>query len=400
MADDSVEKRLQALERLKTELILDCCSSKLWKEFKTGCKLSNELLIILRDLFMTNPDCKIHEELDKTLHCTRFFCGLSESRIEGDNGSITYRRLHRNSLNHVQQVCQMYPFSSSEKLHFKNIVKVQVVLSAYRAGNIDKAEQHFTDLYDERAVDDEFEEHLDSVDDDRIPCSFLQIYQYSTEVEDDESSWDSIVRGTHPDIKAFKTRDRQKDKTNEPETSGNSSTSKHRNTKNKAPSKVKQVQKNKDSDDNDGLSEDDCESNETKKNKEAISKLKESSKELEEKQLTRRSPFNKKRWNQHHETAAIIEWSDSDEDDNHPLILHLPSSGLPTPKRCLNVSIPKPPKRRKKNPWSDEELSWLCKGVETHGEGQWSAILKMFSFNTCRTGVDLKDKWRNYSKKF
>lgn len=49
MADD-VDKKLELedLQDLKTELILDCCSYRLWKEFKRGSKMSGELLSILR----------------------------------------------------------------------------------------------------------------------------------------------------------------------------------------------------------------------------------------------------------------------------------------------------------------------------------------------------------------
>lgn len=53
--------------------------------------------------------------------------------------------------------------------------------------------------------------------------------------------------------------------------------------------------------------------------------------------------------------------------------------------------------RRKRQPWTDDEVNNLTRGVEKHGEGSWAAILNdpSLKFRSQRNQVDLKDKWRN-----
>lgn len=52
--------------------------------------------------------------------------------------------------------------------------------------------------------------------------------------------------------------------------------------------------------------------------------------------------------------------------------------------------------RRKTVRWSSAEVDGLLEGVREHGVGKWAAILRSSAaFNTVRTSVDLKDKWRN-----
>ena len=53
---------------------------------------------------------------------------------------------------------------------------------------------------------------------------------------------------------------------------------------------------------------------------------------------------------------------------------------------------------RTRRMWTPEEESKLIKGVNTYGRGNWVLIRKKMHL-TERTNVELKDKWRNISKK-
>lgn len=56
------------------------------------------------------------------------------------------------------------------------------------------------------------------------------------------------------------------------------------------------------------------------------------------------------------------------------------------------------PSRRKTVRWDKDEVQALLDGVTREGIGKWAAILKGSTiFNSVRTSVDLKDKWRNLS---
>lgn len=57
-------------------------------------------------------------------------------------------------------------------------------------------------------------------------------------------------------------------------------------------------------------------------------------------------------------------------------------------------------KKRKRVPWTKAETDSLIEGAKKHGAGQWQLILQdpEFEFKDCRTGPDLKDKWRNVKK--
>eukprot|EP00310_Coccolithus_braarudii_P010972 CAMPEP_0183382612 /NCGR_PEP_ID=MMETSP0164_2-20130417/127031_1 /TAXON_ID=221442 /ORGANISM="Coccolithus pelagicus ssp braarudi, Strain PLY182g" /LENGTH=150 /DNA_ID=CAMNT_0025560235 /DNA_START=161 /DNA_END=614 /DNA_ORIENTATION=- len=54
--------------------------------------------------------------------------------------------------------------------------------------------------------------------------------------------------------------------------------------------------------------------------------------------------------------------------------------------------------QRKRTKWSLEEEEELQRGFERYGN-QWADILKAFRFHSSRTSVDLKDKYRNMTKK-
>lgn len=70
------------------------------------------------------------------------------------------------------------------------------------------------------------------------------------------------------------------------------------------------------------------------------------------------------------------------------------------PKRESSPEDAKPAAsgKRKRVRWSESEEAQLRAGVAELGEGAWAKILKQFSFDKCRTNVDLKDKWRNLNK--
>ena len=79
------------------------------------------------DHCITNTSCNCPEELQKKLYCTRFFCGLSVSRIQSDDGNIKFVPIHPMCVTHAQEICKMYPFASTEQQNFLNIVKLQVM---------------------------------------------------------------------------------------------------------------------------------------------------------------------------------------------------------------------------------------------------------------------------------
>lgn len=49
--------------------------------------------------------------------------------------------------------------------------------------------------------------------------------------------------------------------------------------------------------------------------------------------------------------------------------------------------------------WTENECNNLRRGVKKYGVGEWQAILHKYKFHKDRTNVDLKDKYRNLSKK-
>ena len=50
---------------------------------------------------------------------------------------------------------------------------------------------------------------------------------------------------------------------------------------------------------------------------------------------------------------------------------------------------------KKRERFSKDEALDLIKGVELYGLGQWAQIKQSYFVSTTRSGVDLKDKWRN-----
>jgi len=49
--------------------------------------------------------------------------------------------------------------------------------------------------------------------------------------------------------------------------------------------------------------------------------------------------------------------------------------------------------------WTKEEMDLLVEGVEEFGVGKWADIKQKFFPDSMRTEVDIKDKYRNMTKK-
>ena len=64
----------------------------------------------------------------------------------------------------------------------------------------------------------------------------------------------------------------------------------------------------------------------------------------------------------------------------------------------MKAALVPPEMRRKRTPWTKDETEQLLKGMRMYGKN-WKLILSNFTFNACRTNVDLKDKFRNMFRK-
>ena len=51
--------------------------------------------------------------------------------------------------------------------------------------------------------------------------------------------------------------------------------------------------------------------------------------------------------------------------------------------------------RRRRVYWTTEEEHYVVQGVKRFGLGKWKDILEAYPFKSCRTSVDIRDKWRN-----
>jgi len=71
----------------------------------------------------------------------------------------------------------------------------------------------------------------------------------------------------------------------------------------------------------------------------------------------------------------------------------LPGEPVPKQKTKRQKSADGGDKKRER--FSKEEAEDLIKGVDMYGLGQWAQIRSSLFHQTNRTGVDLKDKWRN-----
>jgi hypothetical protein len=90
------------------------------------------------------------------------------------------------------------------------------------------------------------------------------------------------------------------------------------------------------------------------------------------------------------------------------LILNNDGQGVPAAPTMVNTQFPGEPVAKKakkakdkdgtdkkRERFSQGEAEDLIKGVQLFGLGQWAHIKSSFFRDTSRSGVDLKDKWRN-----
>ena len=89
------------------------------------------------------------------------------------------------------------------------------------------------------------------------------------------------------------------------------------------------------------------------------------------------------------------------------LILNNDGQGVPAAPTMVNTQFPGEPVAKKSKKAKDKggdkkrerfsqgEAEDLIKGVQLFGLGQWAHIKSSFFQDTSRSGVDLKDKWRN-----
>ena len=71
--------------------------------------------------------------------------------------------------------------------------------------------------------------------------------------------------------------------------------------------------------------------------------------------------------------------------------------GITTPAKKALEKRQQSGQKRKRRPWTEEEVQNLRAGVDHFGAGNWTDIVNNYEFND-RTPVDAKDKWRNLIK--
>ena len=54
--------------------------------------------------------------------------------------------------------------------------------------------------------------------------------------------------------------------------------------------------------------------------------------------------------------------------------------------------------RRRVVYWTAEEAGYVREGVKKFGYGNWKKILGAYPFKSCRSSVDIRDKWRNIQR--
>jgi len=102
-------------------------------------------------------------------------------------------------------------------------------------------------------------------------------------------------------------------------------------------------------------------------------------------------------------SSTTVQWDDSESNPSSPLGLKTPPArDFPDELRAI-LQDPESPKRslarRQSSWWSEEEEDALYRGVARFGQGSWKTIKEKYAQFANRTAVDLKDKWRNLSKK-
>ncbi|XP_068745344.1 uncharacterized protein [Montipora capricornis] len=392
----------------------------------------------------------------------------------------------------------MFPFSNAERSHMRSALKLQIVLSHYRHGNITEAKHLFSKLYNENGPDEEYQDDIRELfqsENDSLKDTFLrthtydrflmQVQQFFTPVwkkfetpvlaestflenlreesglkidaktlkalffawdqsEEAEQNWSAVVEGTHLNIKELKNK---KDRRNLKDTDNHSTDKITRQViksrgaatnsqqtslsvniercdevlkKLKAssrrlfsglkddysdmiagkagPSGVVNDENASGSDDHDHDTGDtENGNNHFDVKRQCKSAFFISSESPNDKKVDTRGkrPLERKavkrRFNEEHSDAEIVEWESDDETDLQPKMIKLPS---PHRKRCLNVKLPTVKHRKF---WTAEETKLLEDGVKVYGEGNWTRILNAYNF-VGRTSVNLKDRWRTLRK--
>ncbi|XP_029212911.2 telomeric repeat-binding factor 2-like isoform X2 [Acropora millepora] len=500
-------KSTSGLSAITSGWFLDYCVYLLWKEFKQKRAFSACWSDTVQD-YLENKQFHVEQELTHKVQCIRFLIGLVEDH-QGDNVASSQESNSEEQssedenevrlldcLKFFDKVAEMFPFSNAERSHLRSSLKLQIVLSLYRNGNISEAEHLFSRLYDENGPDEEYQDvirELFQSENDALKNTFLrthtyekfltQVQQFLTPVwkkfetpvlaessllenlkeerlrmdaktlkalffawdqsEDAEQNWSAVVGGTHPDIKKPKNkniRGKTKDTHNHitdktvrqvVQSNGAASNSKRLSVKiqrcDELLKKLKASSKRlfsgledeysdmiaekardgevsrkgstngivgNDDDDDDKVS--DVEDGNdylvcTRQGEAGVSKPESpngKNAENKGKKPLERKPV-KRRFNEEHSDAEIVEWESDDEIETKTI--KLPS---PLKRRCLNVKLPEVKHRKF---WTAEETKWLEEGVKAYGEGNWTKILNAYNF-VGRTSVNLKDRWRTLHK--
>ncbi len=80
---------------------------------------------------------------------------------------------------------------------------------------------------------------------------------------------------------------------------------------------------------------------------------------------------------------------------------HIDRGGVGTSKQWMTSSASSTSSARggRRVWWTEEEVEFLKEGVVRFGIGNWKTIRQTYPFNSRRTNLDLRDKWRNLQKK-
>ncbi|XP_032222688.1 uncharacterized protein LOC5521553 isoform X1 [Nematostella vectensis] len=427
-------------QRQKLVLSLDFYMDQLWQQFSNGEPLNKSMLAFVRDVFVKARD-KLTEDAHKKLLVTRFFCGIAEAKKVLNNGEVSYIPLPTACLRTLKHVCELYPYSITEKKQMFWKLLEEISLTAFRAGDRELATSRFEQCCEE--VEEESEdikvlletvnpEELSRIlkkhpydkflnycylflkpiweqydrpllekyiigeaslgDEDHVSPSLIELFD---EYMDPKKEIPSLSRKRQtPSKRLF-------GHSNDNNASLFTKTTKTINALKESSKALGDLIKNRRSSEE---IDDTDERNDELEEKDPLSPSSgakdDSSKRKQEIQqhkfgdhpyITNPQPSTsgissnnvqvKRKWNSVQEDAEEVEWTD-DEDD------------LPQPIKLPDFSE-KIYTYQGRHTWTESELKWLEEGVELFGKGHWSKILRRFPFPKYRTSVHLKDKWRN-----
>ncbi|XP_032222689.1 uncharacterized protein LOC5521553 isoform X2 [Nematostella vectensis] len=411
-------------QRQKLVLSLDFYMDQLWQQFSNGEPLNKSMLAFVRDVFVKARD-KLTEDAHKKLLVTRFFCGIAEAKKVLNNGEVSYIPLPTACLRTLKHVCELYPYSITEKKQMFWKLLEEISLTAFRAGDRELATSRFEQCCEE--VEEESEdikvlletvnpEELSRIlkkhpydkflnycylflkpiweqydrpllekyiigeaslgDEDHVSPSLIELFD---EYMDPKKEIPSLSRKRQTPSKTTKTINALKE----------SSKALGDLIKNRRSSEEidDTDERNDELEEKDPLSPSSGAKDDSSKRKQEIQQHKFG----DHPYITNPQPSTsgissnnvqvKRKWNSVQEDAEEVEWTD-DEDD------------LPQPIKLPDFSE-KIYTYQGRHTWTESELKWLEEGVELFGKGHWSKILRRFPFPKYRTSVHLKDKWRN-----